>query len=78
MRTDYSYDTLDRVKDLLYPAKNLADGSGRKTVHHDYDAAGRVSGLKVDDVDYASQLQYNAASQTTSLKVGAAGANQAT
>lgn len=78
MRTDYVYDSLDRVKDIIYPAQNLAAGTGRKTVHQDYDTAGRPTGLKVDGVDYASQLQYNAASQTTSLKVGAAGAYQVT
>jgi RHS repeat-associated protein len=78
MQTDYAYDTLSRVVDMTYPAQNLTAGTGRKIVHHDYDAASRHTALKVDGADFASQIQYNAASQTTSLKVGAANANQVT
>ena len=76
--TDYIYDTLDRVTDVRYPAEYGLMNAPRKVVHHDYDIASRLMGLKVDGADYASQLLYNAASQTTSLKVGASGANQIT
>jgi len=72
---EYIYDTLDRVTDVRYPAQYGFGAALRKVVHHDYDVASRLRGLKVDGVDYASNLQYNAASQTTSLQVGT-GANQ--
>jgi hypothetical protein len=37
-----------------------------------------LTGLKWDGADFASQINYNSSSQTSSLKVGAAGANQIT
>jgi len=78
MVTDYIYDSLDRMMDMRYPSEYGLLNEPRKVVHHDYDIASRLSGLKVGGADYASQLSYNAASQTTSLKVGASGANQIT
>ncbi|HEU4597120.1 MAG TPA: RHS repeat-associated core domain-containing protein, partial [Pyrinomonadaceae bacterium] len=80
MTTNYLYDSLDRVTNVTYPAQYAlgVQNPARKTVHHDYDVASRLSGLKVDGADYASQVAYNAASQITSLKVGVAGANQVT
>jgi RHS repeat-associated protein len=78
MVTDYLYDSLDRVTDVRYPNEYGVMNAPRKVVHHDYDIASRMSAVKVDGVDYASQLSYNAASQTTQLKVGASGANQIT
>lgn len=71
MLTDYIYDTLDRVTDVRYPAEYGNGPAPRKVVHHNYDVASRLSGLQVDGADYASQVEYNAASQTTYLKVGA-------
>jgi len=76
--TNYTYDSLDRVTDVTYPAQYGVAGSPRKVVHHDFDAASRLSGLTVNNVSHASEIGYNASSQTTSLKVGAAGANQMT
>lgn len=76
--TDYIYDTLDRVTDVLYPAEYGTGTAPRKTVHQDYDVASRIGGLKVGGADYASQINYNAASQPTQLKIGASGANQIT
>jgi RHS repeat-associated protein len=79
MDTNYSFDTLDRITDIYYPAKDFsAPQSSRQQVHHDYDVASRLSNLTVDGATHASQIVYNAASQTTSLKVGASGANQIT
>jgi RHS repeat-associated protein len=78
MVTSYIYDSLDRITDIYYPAQYGVIGSPRKVVHHDYDVASRLSGLKVDGAIHASDINYNAASQTTSLKVGAGGANQIT
>ncbi|MDQ3686646.1 MAG: DUF4214 domain-containing protein [Acidobacteriota bacterium] len=76
-RTDYVYDSLDRVTDVRYPAQYRTGQTNapRKLVHHDYDAASRINKVQVDGTDYASALDYNAASQTTSLSVGA-GSNQ--
>jgi RHS repeat-associated protein len=73
--TNYSYDNLDRVTDVLYPAQYLNGTQPRKQVHHDYDIASRLSGLTYDGQSFASNIIYNAASQTTSLNIGA-GANQ--
>jgi YD repeat-containing protein len=71
MDTDYAYDTLDRIKDVTYPKRELGvSGSPRKVVHHNYDIASRLSSLTVDGQNYASNFVYNAASQTTSLNVG--------
>jgi RHS repeat-associated protein len=78
MATDYLYDSLDRVTDVRYPAEYGTGGAPRKVVHHDYDVASRLSGLKVDGADYASQLTYNAASQSTMVKVGPSEVNQIT
>ncbi|MGH9941778.1 MAG: DUF4214 domain-containing protein [Pyrinomonadaceae bacterium] len=76
--TNYTYDSLDRVTDVTYPAQYGMTGNPRRVVHHDFDAASRLSGLKVNNVSHASEIAYNAASQTTALKVGAAGVNQLT
>jgi RHS repeat-associated protein len=78
MVTDYIYDSLDRVTDIRYPAEYGTGGAPRKVLHQDYELGSRLSGLKVDGADYASQITYNAASQSTMLKVGASGANQIT
>lgn len=75
--TEYSYDSLDRLTDVSYPAQYGTGNNPRKIVHRDYDVASRSSGLKVNGVDYASQILYNAASQATSITVGT-GANQVT
>ena len=76
--TDYIFDTLDRITDVRYPAEYGNGTQPRKVVHHDYDVASRLTGLTVDGAAHASQIVYNASSQTTSLKVGLSGANQIT
>jgi RHS repeat-associated protein len=78
MTTEYIYDSLDRTTDVRYPAEYGNGAAPRKVVHQDYDIASRLSAVKVDGANYASQIAYNASSQTTSLKVGASGANQIT
>jgi RHS repeat-associated protein len=72
MVTDYTFDTLDRVTDVRYPAEYGNGSAPRKVVHHDYDIASRLSGLTYDSQSFASSIVYNAASQTTSLSVGTA------
>jgi len=72
--TTYSYDTLDRVTDVVYPAE-YGTGGARKVVHHDYDLASRLTQLKFDSQTQASNIVYNAASQTTAVSVGT-GTNQ--
>ena len=69
------YDELNRIKDLYYPAQ-YGNGNNVKIVHHDYDVASRLSGLTYDGQSFASSIVYNAASRTTSMRVGQAGANQ--
>ena len=74
---DYIYDSLDRMKDLRYPAEYGNGSAARKVVHHDYDVASRLSGLTFDGQTHASNITYTAASQTKSLYVGT-GPNQVT
>ncbi len=78
MVTDYIFDTLDRVTDVRYPAEYGNGQQPRKVVHQNYDIASRLSQLTVDGQTHASNIVYNAASQTTSLSVGVSGANQIT
>jgi RHS repeat-associated protein len=76
--TDYIYDAQDRVTDVRYPAEYGTGSQPRKLLHQDFDVAGRLSALKLDGQSHASNLSYNASSQTTSLNVGVSGGNQIT
>ncbi|HEV7475020.1 MAG TPA: DUF4329 domain-containing protein [Pyrinomonadaceae bacterium] len=76
--TDFSFDALDRMTDVTYPAEYGNGQAPRQAAHTTYDVASRLTGVTVGGAAYASQVTYNAASQTTSLKVGASGANQIT
>src|SRR5262245_44314302 len=69
LKTDYIWDSLDRLKESTYPQQYIA-GEIRKKVEPAYDVASRIESLKFGGVTYASEPVYNAASQTTSLKVG--------
>jgi RHS repeat-associated protein len=75
MVLEYTYNTLGRLTDVRYPSQYGAGGA-TKYLHYDHDAASRLSALKVNGVDYGSQITYNASNQITSLLVGSAGANQ--
>jgi RHS repeat-associated protein len=68
--TNYIWDTLDRLKESAYPQQYGA-GEVRKKVEPAYDLASRIESLKFGGETYASNPVYNAASQTTSLNVGA-------
>lgn len=74
--TDYVYDSLDRISNVVYPVQ-YSNGGGRKTLHQDYDVASRLSGLTYNGQTFASNIVYNAASQTTSINIGT-GTNQVT
>ena len=78
MTTSYLYDTLDRVTEVRYPAQYGIAGSPRKLITNTYDTASRLTSLKIDSQEVAGNIVYNAADQTTSIKIGAAGANQIT
>jgi RHS repeat-associated protein len=73
--TDYSYDSLHRLTDMLYPAEYGNGSALRKAVHLDYDIASRINGLSFGGQTHASNIAYNAASQMTSIAVGT-GTNQ--
>lgn len=75
--TNYSYDKLDRVTDVLYPFQYGNGTQARKSVHHDYDITGSLTALTYDGQSFASNVVYNSDNQTTSLNVGT-GANQIT
>jgi RHS repeat-associated protein len=72
--TDYSYDSLDRVQNLTYPAQ-YQSGNARKILSHNYDVASRISSEVFDGQTFASNIVYNASSQTTSISIGT-GTNQ--
>lgn len=74
----YTYDTLDRITDVLYPAEYGNGSAPRRTIHQNYDAASRLTSLTVDGQLHASNLVYNAAGNSTSIKVGVSGTNQVT
>jgi RHS repeat-associated protein len=79
MKTTYSYDAASRINQVTYPEQyrdNILNPI-RKAVVPSYDAASRINGLKVNTVDYASQVTYNAANQITSALIGT-GPNQVT
>jgi RHS repeat-associated protein len=69
LKTDYIWDSLDRLIEQTYPQQYIA-GDILKKVEPAYDVASRIDSLKFGGATYASAPVYNAASQTTSLKVG--------
>jgi RHS repeat-associated protein len=79
MTITYDYDSLNQLNQITYPQQyqNNSPNPVRKVVTHNYDIAGRVNSLRVNNVDYASEVTYNAGSQVTSMKVGT-GPNQLT
>ena len=78
MTTGYLYDTLDRTKEIHYPAQYGLTGSPRKTVAHSFDSSSRLTALTVGGQQQAGDIVYDAADQTTSIKIGAGGTNQVT
>ena len=74
----YTYDTLDRITDILYPAEYGNGSAPRRTVQQNYDVASRLTSLTVDGQSHASDFVYNAAGNATSIKVGVSGTNQVT
>jgi RHS repeat-associated protein len=79
LELDYdSYDTLNRLLEMTYPAELEIPSQPRKKVDYSYGVGGQLTGLQVDGADYASQLAYNPAGQTTSITVGPSGAQRTT
>ncbi|HKY27415.1 MAG TPA: DUF4214 domain-containing protein [Pyrinomonadaceae bacterium] len=74
----YTYDTFDRITDILYPAEYGNGAAPRRTAHQNYDVANRLTSLTVDGQLHASNIVYNAAGNSTSIKVGVSGTNQVT
>jgi RHS repeat-associated protein len=68
--TSHLWDSLGRLKKSDYP-KQYGAGEIRKKVEPAYDIASRLESLKFDGETMASNPVYNAASQTTSLDIGA-------
>lgn len=77
MTVSYAYDTLNRLSQTTYPEQYIDDlpSPVRKVATPSYDAGNRVDSLKVNDINYASQIQYDAGSKITQLVVGV-GPNQ--
>ena len=79
LELDYdSYDTLNRLVEETYPAELEMPSQPRKKVDYFYGVGGQLTRLQVDGTDYASQLVYNPAGQTTSITVGPSGTQQTT
>lgn len=73
MEVNYLYDSLDRVKEVTYPAECGIAGNPRKIVAHTYDTASRLSNMTYGGAQAAGNIVYNASDQTTQIKIGAAG-----
>ncbi len=78
MKMTYLYDSLDRTKEVRYPAQYGLSGSPRKIIEPTYDVASRLSSLKVNSVVQAGDIVYNSSDQTESIKIGTTGTNQVT
>jgi hypothetical protein len=78
MKMTYLYDSLDRTKEVRYPAQYGISGSPRKIIEPTYDTASRLSTLKVNGVVQAGDIVYNSSDQTESIKIGTAATNQVT
>jgi RHS repeat-associated protein len=76
MTTTYLYDTLDRVKEIRYPAAYGLAGAPRKIVQQSFDVASRLSALTVDGQQQAGNVVFNARSQAISVNIGIPGTNQ--
>ena len=78
MEVDYLYDSLDRIKEVHYPEQYGPLGGARKIVAHAYDTASRLTGMTYGGSQQAGNIVYNAADQTTQIKIGTAGTYQVT
>jgi RHS repeat-associated protein len=78
MTTSYLYDSLDRTKEIRYPAQYGLAGNPRKLIEQTYDTASRLATLKVGGLQQAGNIVYNSSDQTESIKIGTAGTNQVT
>ncbi len=76
MTTSYLYDTLDRVKEVTYPAQYGLVGNPRKIFAQTFDTANRLTSLTYNGVQQVGGIVYNASDQTTSINIGTAGTNQ--
>jgi len=65
----YGYDSLNRVTSTTYPTEYGMPGEAARTIHPDFDVAGRLAGVDVDGNAYAADLKYNAASQLTAMSL---------
>jgi hypothetical protein len=72
----YTYDTLNRLSGEIYPLEYGTPTQAQKKIDYAYGMGGRLAGLTVDGVDYASQFAYNAAGQVNSVAIGPGGAQQ--
>jgi RHS repeat-associated protein len=75
LELDYTYDSLNRLSAVTYPAE--LGVAGRKNIGYSYDpASGLLASLQIDDADYASGLVYDPADRLSSITVGPAGPQQ--
>ncbi len=68
--TSYTFDSLDRVSQVSYPAQNGQVGNPIRNVVPTYDIASRLNTLTYNGAAMATNPVYNASSQTISLDLG--------
>jgi len=73
--TTYTYDSANRLTQVLYPAQYGVTGNPQHAVAPSYDRPSRLTQVNVDSSTYLGDINYNTASQVTQLKVGAATSN---
>jgi RHS repeat-associated protein len=75
----FDYDTLDRIKQEIYPAEyGFQGGNPRQKIDYEYQAGDVLKQLQVDQVGYASEMKYGPGGQLTSVRVGASAGNPST
>jgi RHS repeat-associated protein len=70
---DYSYDSLGRITDRLYPVQFGAQNPGRRLVSSHFGIGGSVTAVTLDNAPVASQITYNASGFVASLVMGEGG-----
>jgi RHS repeat-associated protein len=74
----FQYDSLDRMRWETYPREVGTQAMESKRIDYTYDVGNVLSALRVDGVDGATYLKYNASQQLVSATIGPAGETQTT
>jgi RHS repeat-associated protein len=75
IKTNFFFDTVNRLTEIQYPNQYGTTNSQRKTVGLFYDQASRLAEVQVQLNTHLSEIVYNPMSQITQAKTGAASGN---